>query len=62
MRRATRRYFHYIRHRVCRYIYYFDACPKEFRKNYKALLLEGLACACLCIGAIIFFFLMALMC
>ena len=61
MKKAIRRYFRYIRHTVCRYIYYFDACPKQFRKNYKELFLEGLACAALCFGATIFFFLLALM-
>ena len=62
MKKAIRRYFRYIRHRVCRYIYYFDACPKQFRKNYKELLLEGLTCMALCIVSIAFFFALAIIC
>ncbi len=61
MTRTIRRYFRYIRHRVCRYIYYFDACPKQFRKNYKELVLEGLACFALCFFGTLFFFTLALL-
>jgi hypothetical protein len=53
--------FRYIRHRICRFIYYFDACPAGYRKDFKALALEGLACAGLCITGVFVFILMALM-
>lgn len=55
MKRVIFRYFRYIRYRVCRYIYYFDACPKQFRKNYKALIFEGLSCVALCFVGVAFF-------
>ena len=51
----------YIRHRICRFIYYFDACPASYRKDYKALMLEGLACTALCVGGVLAFMLMVLM-
>lgn len=61
MKRAIRRYFRYIRYKVCRYIYYLDACPKQFRKDYKALILEGLACVALCFAGVAFFMWMFLL-
>jgi hypothetical protein len=57
----TMKTFRYIRHRICRFIYYFDACPAGYRKDFKALALEGLACAGLCIAGVFAFILMALM-
>ncbi len=51
----------YIRHRICRFIYYFDACPVSYRKDFKALALEGLACAIFCVVGVLAFMLMALM-
>ena len=62
MKRAIRRTFRRIRHRICRNIYYFDSCPIECRKNFKNLLLEGLACMALCVAGIAFFFALAIIC
>lgn len=52
----------YIRHRICRFIYYFDACPVGYRKDFKALVLEGLACGGLCIVGVAFFMMLAVLC
>ena len=51
----------YIRHRICRFIYYFDACPVSYRKDYKALILEGLACTALCAVGVLMFMLLVIM-
>lgn len=51
----------YIRYRICRFIYYFDACPAGYRKDFKGLFLEGLGCAALCVVGVLMFMLMILM-
>lgn len=61
MKKFIRKTFRYVRYRVCRYLYSFVACPKQFRKNYKELFLEGLACFALCFFGILFFFTLALL-
>lgn len=57
----TMKTFRRIRRSVCRFIYYFDACPAGYRKNFKALALERLACVSLCAVGVFAFLLMALM-
>ena len=35
--RAMKKLFRYIRHRICRSIYYADHCPIDNRKNYRQM-------------------------
>ena len=51
----------YLNHRFCRFIYYFGTCPTDYRKDYKTLFVEGLACAGLCIVGVLMMMLMVLM-
>ena len=50
--------FRYIRHRVCRTIYYADWCPMENRKNYKKLILDFFACTIFATTSAAFFFIL----
>lgn len=43
--RAMKKLFRYIRHRICRSIYYADYCPFENRKNYNNIG-KNILCAC----------------
>lgn len=40
---------HIIRHRICRAIYYWDSCPTEYEKDYKAFIIQAIGKATLTI-------------
>lgn len=41
--------FRYIRHRICRNIYYADWCPIDNRKNYRQIAENVISALCLCL-------------
>lgn len=53
-KRFVRKTFRKARRKVCRYIVSFDRCPTYCRKNYKEIILNGLACLGLCVVSVIF--------
>lgn len=53
-KRFVRKTFHNARRKVCRYIVSFDRCPASYRKNYKNIILNALACFTLCIAGVMF--------
>lgn len=60
-KRFVRKTFRKVRRKVCRYIVSFDRCPTSYRKSYKDIILNALACFGLCIVGIMFMMLLALM-
>lgn len=60
-KRFVRKTFRKARRKVCRYIVSFDRCPTSYRKSYKDIILNALACFGLCIVGIMFMMLLALM-
>lgn len=60
-KRFVRKTFRKARRNVCRYIISFDRCPASYRKNYKELILNGLACLALSIVSVAFLMLLVLM-
>lgn len=61
IKRYIRKTFHKARRNVCRYIISFDRCPASYRKNYKELILNGLACLALSFASVAFLMLLVLM-
>ena len=61
VKRYIRRTFRKARRNVCRYIISFDRCPASYRKNYKELILNGLACLALSFVSVAFLMLLVLM-
>ena len=60
-KRFIRKTFRRARRKVCRYIVSFDRCPASYRKNYKAIILNALACSALCfVGTLLMMFLVLL--
>lgn len=60
-KRFVRKTFRKARRKVCRYIVSFDRCPAYCRKNYKEIILNGLACFALCFVSVLFMMMLALM-
>lgn len=60
-RRFVRKAFRNTRKKVCRYIVGFDRCPTSYRKNYKNIILNTLACFALCFFSIVSMMLLALL-
>ena len=60
-KRFVRKTFRKARRKVCRYIVSFDRCPASCRKNYKAIILNALACFGLCIVGVMFMMCLALL-
>jgi hypothetical protein len=50
----VRKTFRKARRKVCRYIVSFDRCPTSYRKSYKDIILNALACSGLCIVGVVF--------
>lgn len=61
VKRFVRKTFRKARRNVCRYIVSFDRCPASYRKNYKELFLNGLACLALSFVSVAFLMLLILM-
>ena len=53
-KRFVRKTFRKARRKVCRYIVSFDRCPASYRKNYKNIILNALACFTLCAIGVMF--------
>ena len=47
----------YIRHRICRTLYYADQCPMDNRRNASAMMENALGALALGIGCFVFMFL-----
>ena len=60
-KRFVRKTFRKARRKVCRYIVSFDRCPTSYRKSYKDIILNALACFALCFFGTLFMFVLALM-
>ena len=60
-KRFARKTFRKARRKVCRYIVGFDRCPTAYRKNYKDIILNALACFALCFFSILFMMFLLLM-
>lgn len=60
-KRFVRKTFRKARRKVCRYIVSFDRCPTSYRKNYKDIILNALACSALCFFGILLMMLLVLM-
>lgn len=56
-----KRMFRYIRHRICRTIYYADHCPLDNRKNYRELFVNALAALGLCASGLVIMILLCAM-
>ncbi len=54
IKKYIRKTFRKARRNVCRYIISFDRCPASYRKNYKELILNGLACLALSFVSVAF--------
>lgn len=50
-----KKFLRYLRWRTCRYIYYADACPRDYRKNYLKIADKAICSITLVVG---FFLLM----
>lgn len=61
IKKYIRKTFRKARRNVCRYIISFDRCPASYRKNYKQLILNGLACLALSLVSVTFLMLLVLM-
>ena len=59
-KKFIRKTFRRARRKVCRYIVSFDRCPTYCRKNYKDIILNGLACFALCIVGVLFMMMLVL--
>jgi hypothetical protein len=53
--------FRYIRHRICRNIYYADYCPIDNRKNYRQMFENFIAALGLTLSGLVVLILFCLM-
>jgi hypothetical protein len=53
--------FRYIRHRICRSIYYADYCPIDNRKNYRQMFENFIAALGLTLSGLVVLILFCLM-
>lgn len=51
----------YIRHKICRSIYYADHCPMDNKKNYKEMFVNAIAAFGLCVVGLAIMILLCLM-
>lgn len=59
--RAMKKLFRYIRHRICRSIYYADYCPIDNRKNYHQMFENFIAALGLTLSGLVVVILFCLM-
>jgi hypothetical protein len=59
--RAMKKLFRYIRHRICRSIYYADYCPIDNRKNYRQMFENFIAALGLTLSGLVVLILFCLM-
>lgn len=59
--RAMKKLFRYIRHRICRSIYYADYCPIDNRKNYRKMFENFIAALGLTLSGLVVLILFCLM-
>lgn len=59
--RAMKKLFKYIRHRICRTIYYADYCPIDNRKNYRQMFENFIAALGLTLSGLVVLILFCLM-
>lgn len=59
--RAMKKLFRYIRHRICRSIYYADYCPIDNRKNYRQMFENFIAALGLTLSGLVVVILFCLM-
>ena len=60
-KKFVRKTFRKARRKVCRYIVSFDRCPTSYRKSYKDIILNTLACFGLCLVSITLMMCLALL-
>lgn len=60
-KKIVRKTFRKARRKVCRYIVSFDRCPTSYRKSYKDIIFNALACFGLCTVGVMFMMLLVLM-
>lgn len=59
--RAMKKLFRYIRHRICRSIYYADYCPIDNRKNYRKMFENFIAALGLTLSGLVVMILFCMM-
>lgn len=59
--KLIKRELRYIRHRICRNIYYADHCPISYRRNYRKMASNLLGMICMCVAGLCFGFILMLM-
>ena len=59
--RAMKKLFRYIRHRICRNIYYADHCPIDNRKNYRQMFENFIAALGLTLSGLVVMILFCMM-
>lgn len=59
--RAMKKLFRYIRHRICRSIYYADYCPIDNRKNYRQMFENFIAALGLTLSGLVVMILFCMM-
>ena len=59
--RTMKKLFRYIRHRICRSIYYADYCPIDNRKNYRQMFENFIAALGLTLSGLVVVILFCLM-